>query len=126
MKKLFVSVPMKNRTEEAIKASIAKMKALAEAFEGEELELIDSYVEGNPPENGSQSIWYLGKSLELLSKADVFIGINNDWRYTGCMIERDTAQYYGIKSYHIDLYYIAPDRELVESCDYKRKAEEDE
>ena len=48
MKKLFVSVPMKGRTEEEIKASIQKMKKIAEIYEGEELELIDSYIEDNP------------------------------------------------------------------------------
>lgn len=42
MKKLFVSVPMKGRTEEEIKASIQKMKKIAEICEGEDLELIDS------------------------------------------------------------------------------------
>lgn len=44
MKKLFVSVPMKGRTETEIKASIQKMKKIAEVYEGEELELIDSYL----------------------------------------------------------------------------------
>ena len=33
MKKLFVSVPMKGRTEEEIKASIQKMKKIAEIYE---------------------------------------------------------------------------------------------
>ena len=47
MKKLFVSVPMKGRTEEEIKASIQKMKKIAEIYEGEELELIESYIEDN-------------------------------------------------------------------------------
>ena len=51
MKKLFVSVPMKGRTEEEIKASIQKMKKIAEIYEGEELELIDSYIEDNPPKD---------------------------------------------------------------------------
>ena len=32
MKKLFVSVPMKGRTEEEIKASIQKMKKIAEIY----------------------------------------------------------------------------------------------
>ena len=59
MKKLFVSVPMKGRTETEIKASIQKMKKIAETYEGEELELIDSYVEGNPPKDNHQSVWYL-------------------------------------------------------------------
>lgn len=101
MKKLFVSVPMKGRTEEEIKASIQKMKEIAEVYEGEELELIDSYVKDNPPKDNHQSVWYLGKSLEKLSEADIFIGIENDFDWSGCYIERTTAHRYGIKSYHV-------------------------
>lgn len=101
MKKLFVSVPTKGRTAEEIKASIQKMKKIAEIYEGEELELIDSYVEDNPPKNNSQAIWYLGKSLEKLSEADIFIGIEDDYDWGGCYIERMTAHRYNIKSYHV-------------------------
>lgn len=101
MKKLFVSVPTKGRTAEEIKASIQKMKKIAEVYEGEELELIDSYVEDNPPKNNSQAIWYLGKSLEKLSEADIFIGIEDDYDWSGCYIERMTAHRYNIKSYHV-------------------------
>lgn len=101
MKKLFVSVPMKGRTEEEIKASIQKMKKIAEAYEGEELELIDSYVEDNPPKGNHQSVWYLGKSLEKLSEADIFIGIEDDFDWSGCYIEGITAYRYHIKSYHV-------------------------
>ena len=77
MKKLFVSVPMKGRTEEEIKASIQKMKKIAEVYEGEELELIDSYIEDNPPQNKNQAVWYLGESIKKLAQADVFIGISD-------------------------------------------------
>ena len=106
MKKLFVSVPMKGRTEEEIKASIQMMKRIAEAYEGEELELIDSYVEGNPPKNNHQSVWYLGKSLEKLSEADIFIGIEDDYNWSGCYIEGITAHRYGIKDYHVPSDYV--------------------
>lgn len=101
MKKLFVSVPMKGRTEEEIKASIQKMKKIAEVYEGEELELIDSYVEDNAPKNANSPVWYLGKSLEKLSEADIFIGIDDDFDWSGCYIERITAKRYSIKSYHV-------------------------
>ena len=99
MKKLFVSVPMKGRTEEEIKASIQKMKKIAEIYEGEELELIDSYIEDNPPQNNNQAVWYLGESLKKLAQADVFIGIEGSWEWSGCQIEKDAAQRYGIKMY---------------------------
>ena len=97
MKKLFVSAPMKGRTEEEIKASIQKMKKIAEIYEGEELELIDSYIEDNPPKDSKEAVWYLGESLKKLAQADVFIGIDEAYDWNSCCIEKDTAYRYGIK-----------------------------
>lgn len=106
MKKLFVSVPTKGRTEGEIRESIQKMKKFAELLEGEELDLIDSYVEDTPPQTNTQAIWYLGKSLEKLAEADVFIGICDSWDWNGCHIEDDTATRYGIKKYVIPPEYV--------------------
>lgn len=101
MKKLFVSVPMKGRTEEAIKKSVMRMHCIAEAYEGEDLELIDSWVDEEPPKEGNQSIWYLGKSIEKLALADVFIGIDAGLEWPGCQVESLVAEHYGIKGYVI-------------------------
>lgn len=109
MKKLFVSVPMKGRTEEEIKASIQKMKKIAEIYEGEELELIDSYIEDNPPKDSKEAVWYLGESLKKLAQADVFIGIDDTWDWNGCYIETETANRYGIKAYVIPVRYVIDD-----------------
>ena len=109
MKKLFVSVPMKGRTEEEIKASIQKMKKIAEIYEGEELELIDSYIEDNPPKDSKEAVWYLGESLKKLAQADVFIGICESYDWNGCCIERETAEKYGIKTYMIPARYVIDD-----------------
>lgn len=109
MKKLFVSVPMKGRTEEEIKASIQKMKKIAEIYEGEELELIDSYIEDNPPKDSKEAVWYLGESLKKLAQADVFIGIDEAYDWKGCYIERNTAQRYGIKTYIAVAQYVLDD-----------------
>lgn len=109
MKKLFVSVPMKGRTEEEIKASIQKMKKIAEIYEGEELELIDSYIEDNPPKNSKEAIWYLIESIKKLAQADVFIGIRESFDWNGCQIERETAEKYGIKAYAIPVRYVIDD-----------------
>lgn len=106
MKQLFVSVPMKGRTEEEIKASIQKMKKVAEIYEGEELELIDSYIEDNPPKDNNEAVWYLGESLKKLAPADVFMGICENFDWNGCYIERETAQRYGIKVYMIPAKYV--------------------
>ncbi len=101
MKKLFVSVPMEGRTEEEIKTSIQKMKKIAEIYEGEELELIDSYIEDNPPKDSKEAVWYLGESLKKLAQADVFIGICESYDWNGCYIERKTAERYGVKMHMI-------------------------
>ena len=125
MKKLFVSVPMKGRTEEEIRKTIDKMKKIAEIFEGEELELIDSYIEDNPPKSNNQAIWFLGESLKKLAQADVFIGISETWAWSGCQIERETAERYGIKRYFISGGYVIDNyNELIEKHGVINVAEE--
>lgn len=109
MKKLFVSVPMKGRTEEEIKESIQKMKKIAEIYEGEELELIDSYIEDNPPKDSKEAVWYLGESLKKLARADVLMGIRESYDWNGCCIEMETANKYGIKAYTIPVRYVIDD-----------------
>lgn len=113
MKKLFVSVPMKGRTAEEIKHSIAKMHRIAEAYEGEELELIDSYVAEAPPADCNKSTWYLSKSIEKLALADIFIGIRETTGWAGCQIEADTAQAYNIKRYFVDTDIIVDYKAMV-------------
>lgn len=120
MKKLFVSVPMKDRSEEAIKASIVKMHKIAEAYEGEELELISSYFTETPPEGCNPALWYLGKSLKKLAEADIFIGVADTWFYNGCYIEDEAAQRYGLKYYHVDKSIIIGDDEDCEDHDVNR------
>ena len=51
MKKLFISCPMKGRTEENIRKSMEKMHKIAEIIFDQELEVIPTYIEDNPPEN---------------------------------------------------------------------------
>ena len=121
MKKLFVSIPMKGRAEDEIKASIQKMKKIAEVYVGEELELIDSYVEDNPPKDNNQAIWYLSKSLEKLSQADVFIGIIIAWRWNGCEVEYEVAKRYDLNMITVDPHYvIANYDELTQKMDIIR------
>lgn len=99
MKKLFISCPMKGRTEENIRASMEKMHKLAELILGEELEVIPSYIEDKPPENIQQSIWYLGESIKKLAEADVFIGVSlYDGCWPGCEVKATVAHMYGIRT----------------------------
>lgn len=117
MKKLFISVPMKGRTEDAIKASMKKMHKIAEAYTGMKLEVIDSYIEENPPEDAKEAVWFLGKSIQLLSEADYFIGIEDAWDWSGCFIEREAAWRYGIRSFTVPVAIVAPDEVRDEELD---------
>ena len=95
-KKLFVSVPMKGRTEENIKRSITRMHKMAEIMLDEEFELIDSYIEDKPPKDSKEAVWFLGESIKKLSEADVMIGLAEIESFNGCMVEREVALLYGI------------------------------
>lgn len=113
MKKLFISCPMKGRTEENIRKSMEKMHKLAELIFDQELEVIQTYIEDNPPENSQQGIWYLGKSIELLAEADYFIGVERNDVFKGCNIENEIVRSYGIKSVTINMHDLMPDLQEV-------------
>ena len=95
--KLFASVPMKDRTDEQIKQSLLNAKEKTESILGEEVELIDTFITEDMPEDASNpGVWYLGKSIELLSKADI-VFFSSEWRnYRGCVIEHMIAEKYDI------------------------------
>lgn len=124
MKKLFVSVPMKGRTEESIRASIEKMHKMAEVVLGEELEVIPSYIEDHPPKNSNEAVWYLGKAIQLLSGADYAIGTDpclNGIFHAGCAIESNVAEKYRIPFIYVDSIaakHIMPDLFKAEPATY--------
>jgi len=113
MKKLFISCPMRGRKEEDIKKSFERMHEIAEAIFDEKLEVIDSFIEENPPEGVNPGIWYLGESIKKMADADYFIGLKNCCKYSGCLFEKYAADHYDIPSFVIDLEYVAPDVEEV-------------
>ena len=95
MKKLFISQPMNGKTDEEIKAERDEIvKRVTERFG--DVEVIDSFIEENAPENANSGLWYLGKSLELLSIADCAYFAEGWKNYRGCKIERECAVQYGI------------------------------
>ena len=96
MKKLFISQPMRDKTDKQIKDERAIAVKKAVEYLAEDVEVIDSFFELAP--HDAKPLWFLGKSLELLSTADVayFVG---DWKkYRGCKLEHMSAVEYGIKT----------------------------
>lgn len=93
--KVFISQPMRDKTDEQIKEERAKAVSRIKEKYNEDVEIIDSFFE-NAPHN-AKPLWFLGKSLELLANADVAY-FCKDWeKYRGCKIEHTCAKEYGIK-----------------------------
>ena len=93
--KVFISQPMRDKTDEQIKSEREKaIKAIREKH-NEEVEIIDSFFE-NALHN-AKPLWFLGKSLELLADADIAY-FCKDWdKYRGCKIEHTCEEEYGIE-----------------------------
>lgn len=66
----------------------------AEKQVGEPVEVIDSFFQSAPV--GAKPLWFLGKSLELLSSADIAYFAKGWEEARGCKIENTCAVEYGI------------------------------
>ena len=108
MKKLFISCPMRGRSDEDIKKTREKMHKVAEILFDEELEVINSYFE-DAPNGENHALWYLGAAIQLMSGADYVIGVSNACGYNGCEIEKDIARRYKIPYTLVDVCEVAPD-----------------
>lgn len=94
MKKLFISQPMNGKTDEEILAVRERAIKSAEEKLGEPVETIDSFFQNAPAD--ARPLWFLGKSLELLSTADVAYFAKGWENARGCKIEHTCAVEYGI------------------------------
>ena len=79
------------------------MKEIAAAYEGEELELIDTWIPDEAPECKNRGLWYLGESLKMMADADVFISAGAFSVYAGVTQELNAALAYGLKIYQIPI-----------------------
>jgi len=98
MKKLFVSQPMKDKTDDEILSEREKAIKKVEERLGESVEVIDSFFQSAPAD--ARPLWFLGKSLELLSTADVAYFADGWTNARGCRIEHLCAVEYGIDIIH--------------------------
>lgn len=94
MQKLFISQPMNGKSDEEIKKERQDALLQAVATYGEEVELIDSFFESAP--HDAKPLWFLGKSLELLSTADIVYFASGWESARGCKIEHECAVAYGL------------------------------
>ena len=99
MKKLFISQPMRGKTDEQIVAERKAAITAARLALGEDVDVIDSFFRGAPAD--AKPLWFLGESLKLLADADIACFAPGWKDARGCVIEHAGALHYGIQ--HIEL-----------------------
>lgn len=97
MKKIFISVPFRGKTEKEIKRLISLMTEYAEKYIFEKVEPVHNYIDysnSQPSDTINYKVYCLSKAIEKMSKCDYFIGFLNTEGYPGCTTEVYIAQHY--------------------------------
>ena len=99
MVKILISQPMKDKTNQEIEQERKKIIEKVRKYFGE-IEVIDSFFKDAP--HDARPLWFLGKSLELLSNANIIV-LGKGWENSrGCRIEHECAVQYGISVIYIE------------------------
>ena len=94
MLKLFISQPMRGKTDKEIMDVRQAILEEVKVTMGEDVELIDSFFKNAPAD--ATPLWYLGQSILLLATADV-VYFAKGWREArGCVIENICANEYNL------------------------------
>lgn len=93
MKRIFISLPMSNKSEEEIKEELDKRKSLLEQLS---FEVADTYIE-NSPNVKNIALWCLGRSLEIMANCDIAYFCKGWQKARGCLVEYEAAVQYGLQ-----------------------------
>lgn len=94
MKKLFISQPMRGKSDEEILKEREIAINTAKEVMGEEIEVLETFFEDFEPD--AKPLDYLARSIEFLAKADVAYFAPGWENARGCKIEHECAVEYGI------------------------------
>jgi len=93
-KKLFISQPMRGKTDEEILREREEAVTKAKAIIGEEVEVLETFFTDFSAD--AKPLEYLARSIEFLAKADVAYFVPGWETARGCKIEHECAVEYGI------------------------------
>ena len=101
--KIFISQPMRNKTDAEILAERKRVIKAAKAKWGDDVEVLDGFFQGAPTE--TKPMWFLGESLKVMADADAVI-VCKGWSYTrGCKVEIVTAD-----AYKLPVFFLVGDK----------------
>ena len=92
--KVFISQPMKDKTEKEILDQRKRIEDYIKSEVNYEVEIIDSYVQSAPDE--CNPVFFLGLSLQFLSQADLAVFCKGWEDARGCRIEQQVCVDYRI------------------------------
>lgn len=104
--KVFISQIMNGKTnEEILSERQLIMKTVETMYPNQDISFIDSFVDEYQNDTiANKSLWYLGRSVEKLSEANLAVFVNKCYMHTrGCKIERDCCKLYNIPIVDIKL-----------------------
>lgn len=94
--KIFISQPMRGKTDTEILAERERAIKAAKAKWGD-VEALESFFRGAPVE--AKPLWFLGESLKVMADADAVI-LCPKWHLTrGCIVEAAAANRYNIPTF---------------------------
>lgn len=122
MTKIYISMPMRGRTDENIQKSFDKVEKLARMLLDDVVAVVNPF---KPRAKKSDDIpirhdvQALADSISLLSLADHMFYVDDYYCYPGCNIEKDVCANYGIPCTSLRLDQICPD--VVEIREAEKK-----
>ena len=93
MKKLFISQPMRGKSDAEILSVRQQAVEAAEKLLGEPVEVLDTFFGTS---DMTRALEYLGESIKFLAKADAAYFADGWQDARGCRIEHECAVQYGI------------------------------
>ena len=99
--KIFISQTMRDKTDEEILETRAKIIDKVRSIFDEDIEVLDSFFQGVPHE--AKPLWYIGESLKVMSEADLVVFAPGWETARGCCIERQCCISYDKSVMFVDL-----------------------
>lgn len=94
--KLFISMPMRNKELDEIRAKRDALAHATEEYVHQELDVIDSIYPGNTDDKKSTNpLYWLGKALQDMNDANIVVFAKGWQKAKGCVIEHAAAEAYG-------------------------------
>lgn len=101
--KIFISQPMRGKTDAEILAERERAIKAAKAKWGDDVEVLESFFRGAPTE--AKPMWFLGESLKVMADADAVIVCKGWSDARGCKVEIASAD-----AYKLPIFFLIGDK----------------